>query len=81
MGVGEEGGEKVHNRNKGFVYYRSKQVKHSLSLGLRINTHQPQSGADRYYSCHTRSVWMPIFMSFFSGLELRENPPTNLTLH
>lgn len=80
-GWGEEGGEKVHNRNEGFVYYRPKQVKHSLSLGLRINAHQPQSSADRYYSCHTGSVWMPIFMSLFSGLELRENPPTNLTLH
>lgn len=27
------------------------------------------------------SMWMPIFMSFFSGLESRENLPTNLTLH
>jgi len=49
--MGEE--EKVHCTNEGFVYYWYKQLKHSPSLGLRINTHQPQSGAGGYYSCYS----------------------------
>lgn len=69
----------LHNTNEGFVYYWYKQVKNLLLLSLKLNAHQPQSGADGYYSCHT-NLWMPVFVLFLI-LNWNWGRTCQLTLH